>query len=194
MERQRGRVRADAAPGRRRRRAAGRDRARTGVPLPAVLGPRQHEARLHRPHAAHPRLRPRDRGADRGRPRAAHAPWRAGRLRAELVARQPLGRLVPGARDQQQRRLPLRYRGRRAVPGDLRLLQRLPAGLRPGREAPLLLLEPDARPGLFRSRRHLGLPERDEHRGGDPARRRAVPPRAPKRRGARRGGRRRGRA
>ena len=34
----------------------GRDRARAGVPLPAVLGPRQHEARLHRPHAAHPRL------------------------------------------------------------------------------------------------------------------------------------------
>ena len=190
VERQRGRVRADAAPGRRHRRARGRDHTRTRIPLPAVLGARQHQARLHRPHAAHPRLRPRDRGADRGRPGAAHAPRRAGRLRAELVARQPLDRLVPRARDHQRRRLPLRYRGRRAVPGDLRLLQRLPAGLRPRREAPLLLLEPDARPGLLRSRRHLGLPERHEHRRGDPARRRAVPLAPPQRRGARRGGRR----
>ncbi len=87
------------------------------------------------------------------------------RLPRQLVGRQPLDGVLARSAESAQRHLHLRHaHGRRAAPGDERLLQRSLAVVRSRRQVSLLPHRPHVRAVVQRFRQHVGLREQHEHR------------------------------
>ena len=99
-----------------------------------------------------------------------------------MVARLAMADLRSSRDDQQQRDLPLRHQGREAAAGDVRVFERQAAGVRPGRQVPLLRVRPIVRAGLRQLRQFVDVSEPDAARRGAAPQGRQVAARGPQRR------------